>query len=515
MPPLSQDSPPPVAPAIVAPPSWGRFLPILGLASAWLIYPLTIASLGLLRDVWSWTVLLLCALWCTWQDDPTDSLVRAFAWSVLLAALANAGQGFVQAYQLWHQVVVTDVYGYLHQRNQFATLCLLGLGASAWIHTRQYDSHLRAPAVRALALVSAVVLGAATSLSASRTGLLTLALWWLAVEVVVLRAPSNIPTQTLRTTLRLAALGYGLAVLAAWIPSLADSAPSIGILARRETQEGLQICSSRLSLWANVLELIALRPWLGWGWGELDYAHFVTEFHTERFCALLSNAHNLPLHLAVELGTPAALLACGAALWATVRAQPWQEQKPERLFAWSLLLAIGLHSLVEYPWWYGPFQISAAIAVWTLWRRPASSAGTASASHLRLLVRATLTGLLGLALLVTGDYLRASQIYLPATQRLGAYRTDTREQIRTSIWFQDLIDFADLGLTEVTPDNAPYVHALAKRMLHFSPEAMVVRKLLDSARLLGLTQEYNDYQRRFAVAYPQAFMEWKAHNPAP
>ncbi|WP_258305060.1 O-antigen ligase family protein, partial [Escherichia coli] len=72
--------------------------------------------------------------------------------------------------------------------------------------------------------------------------------------------------------------------------------------------DGSQTCVGRATLWSNVLELIAQRPWAGWGWGELDYAHYIHPFAGERFCVLLDNAHNLPLHLAVELGLPAALL---------------------------------------------------------------------------------------------------------------------------------------------------------------------------------------------------------------
>lgn len=506
---------PPVNAAPYTPQQWVPGVALLSLSSMWLVYPLVVGNLGLLRDFWSWAVWCLCVLWCTWQDHPTRTLVRTFAGSLLLAALANAAQGITQAYQLWHHTASTDVYGLLHQRNQFATLCLLGLGASAWFSAQARGTENRARWALPLTHTAALTLGAAASLSASRTGLLTLALWWFAAELLAPRAPDRVGPQALRSTLRVATTGYVLALVLAWAPSLVGDAPSIGILARREAQEGLQICSSRLSLWANVLELIAQRPWTGWGWGELDYAHFVTPFRSERFCALLSNAHNLPLHLAVELGAPAALLACAAALWAVLQARPWAETDPDRLFAWGLLLAIGLHSLLEYPWWYGPFQVSVALALWILWRPPAFPSGTLLIRHSRVLLRAPLVGLLGLVLLVAGDYLRASQIYLPATQRLGAYRNDTREQIRTSIWFQDLIDFADLGLTEVTPETAQRVHTLAQKMLHFSPEAMVVRKLLDSARLLGRPQEYDNYQQRFAAAYPQAFQDWKAHQPTP
>lgn len=487
----------------------------LGLTSMWLVFPLVVGPLALLRDFWSWAILCLVALWCTEQDEGPDRLGQALAYSLMFAAWANAIQGLIQAYQLLRSVGTTDVYGFLHQRNQFATLCLMGLVASAWVLQRQDGMSGKARAMRTLVVLGTSMLGAVLSLSASRTGLLGLVLLWIASELMSRGNGNRSAPRSLRQTLRWAMVGYGLAMLPSLQVSLQDGLPSIGILARQSAQEGLQVCASRVSLWANVVELIGQRPWTGWGWGELDYAHFMTQFQSTRFCELLSNAHNLPLHLAVELGLPMTTLSCLAAAWCIVRARPWDERHPLRLFAWGLLLVIAVHSMVEYPWWYGPFQVSALSAVWILWRtrpRTATERSNHVQQRLRALSQTGLAGLFCLVLVLAADYYRASQIYLPTSQRLGAYRTATQEQIRTSLWFQELIDFADLGLMEVTADNAPRVHALALRMLHFSPEAAVVEKLLDSTRLLGRMQEYEAFQQRFAAAYPHAFLAWKARQ---
>ncbi|NZA01899.1 O-antigen ligase family protein [Ottowia beijingensis] len=91
---------------------------------------------------------------------------------------------------------------------------------------------------------------------------------------------------------------------------------------------GESTCGSRLILWRNVLHLIGLKPWTGWGWGELDYAHYITLYEGARFCHILDNAHNLPLHLAVELGVPVALAVCGLVAWLVWRGRPWAEQHP-------------------------------------------------------------------------------------------------------------------------------------------------------------------------------------------
>ena len=477
----------------------------VGLASAWLVYPLVAGPLALLRDFWSWAVLCIGVLVCLRQRSPETMLLPVLAWSLLLAALANAGQGLVQAYQLWRHTGISDVYGLMHQRNQLATLCLMGLAGAGWVHA-QGKAGLVRPA--------ALVLGSVVSLSASRTGLLGLLLLWGSSEALAVAGGNN-SAKALRAILRWALLGYALALL----PGLVNGTSPVGILARQDTQEGVSVCTSRLSLWANVLQLIGQKPWIGWGWGELDYAHFITLFQGERFCDLLSNAHNLPLHLAVELGIPAAVLFCGLVLLGVWRGRPWREHSADRLLAWAVLGSVAMHSLLEYPLWYGPFQVNAQLCLWVLLRTPRQSApgpalarGPWSRTAVRGLQWAAGVGLL-CTVLVAADYYRASQIYLQPPQRLGGYREATHQQIQNALFFQNQIDFAKLGLTEVTVDNAESLHALALKMLHFSPEAMVVQKLLDSTRLLGRQDEYDFYQPRFAAAYPDAFFQWKASQP--
>ena len=270
-----------------------------------------------------------------------------------------------------------------------------------------------------------------------------------------------------------------------------------------------EACSSRTVLWSNVAHLIAQKPWVGWGWGELDYAHFITLYPGARFCDILDNAHNLPLHLAVELGLPLALLLCGGALWLIWRARPWREIDATRQLAWAVLAVIVLHSLLEYPLWYGPFQMAAGLCVWLL-----LPAGAQWRRTLAPYVQASLSGMLLTFCALDGwQYHLASQIYLPTEQRAPAYRFDTLEKTRHVLLFQEQVRFAELTLTELTPANAAPMNRLAKEILHFSPEARVVEIIIDSARLLGREAEADFYLARLQAAFPQAHADWqKTHG---
>jgi hypothetical protein len=269
-------------------------------------------------------------------------------------------------------------------------------------------------------------------------------------------------------------------------------------------------CSSRLVLWSNVLHLIAQEPLAGWGWGELDFAHFTTLYGGPRFCDILDNAHNLPLHLAVELGIPAALAVClGAGLWAW-RQRPWREQAPLRQFAWALLALMLLHSMLEYPLWYGPFQVAFGAAIG--WLLPVQRAP-------RPWAHATGAALALASLAAIGhaawDYERVSQIYLTMEERRPAWREDTLAHVRKSWLFSGQARFADLTLANVTSANAAAMHAQAMEALHYSPEPRVIERAIESATLLGREQEAVLHLARYRAAFPREYQAWRAAHELP
>ncbi|KQP12855.1 hypothetical protein ASF43_21105 [Pseudorhodoferax sp. Leaf267] len=395
-----------------------------------------------------------------------------------------------------------EAFANLRQRNQFASLSNIALAALlAWcvLPRRKVERARGAKLAMAAALALPAIGNAASS---SRTGLLQLLC--ICASVLVWRSDWRVGLW-LAWTLAC----YAIAVLSLpWLIGLDPAAH--GMFSRLRTGDAL--CSSRLTLWHNVLDLIAQRPWLGWGWGELDYAHYMTLYDGPRFCDILDNAHNLPLHLAVELGVPAAVLFCAACLWAVIAQRPWRETDPMRQLAWMVLAVIAAHSLLEYPLWYGPFQLATGLCLGMLWRGRPAPAGARGPALWPVLLAMLMIGACAYA---AWDYRRISQIYLPPAQRLPQYRGDTMGQIQRSWLFQRQVRFAELSISSVTPENAAHLHALATELLHFSPEARVVEKLLDSARLLGLDEEVREHAARFEAAFPKAYAAWAARSGFP
>ena len=447
----------------------------------------------------SWGCIALLLL----QAHRLQPLDIARAWAV--AALLSSVMGLVQYFglaptggDLLHVTALGEANANLRQRNQLATLLAMGLLAVLWWQAHGLSTR---HAMWMLALLA--VANAATT---SRTGLLHMVLVTALTVYWSFRSRGSAALQTAASN-RLALWALAVYLLANWalpwslgvvygqdvIDALTDALSRMGI------DEG---CASRRVLWANVIELISQKPWTGWGWDELKYAHYITPFAggpEQRFCGILGNAHNLPLHLAVTLGLPVAVLLGLAALAVVVWARPRQSRWPSAPLAWSVLAVIGLHSLLEFPLWYGPFQM-AVMLCGTLLLAPHATLFNA-VQAVRPLQIAGLLILLGVCV-VGADYARARQIYAPPSERWGVWRDDPLGAARSSRFFGRSATFAELSMTRITPDNAAWVLNTSLEMLHYSPEPKVVRSLIVSAHLLGRQDLVDLHSARWRAAFP-------------
>ena len=493
--------------------------------------------------LFSWgcaALLLLLGLWRSgggrWRHAVAEAWLVAGLISCVIALVQYFGAADV--FNPWmSQTRLGEAFGNLRQRNQFATLTSIALVALLWLSGRTggvaslagreagrgagpaQPSWPAWPAWPAWAVLGAAgLLAVGNAASSSRTGLMQLgllaALWllWGGWRQPMVR-------RVLLTSL----VVYALALLALpWLAGLDLSTQ--GMLAR--LRSGAPLCASRLTLWANVLELIAQKPVLGWGWGELAYAHYITLYDGPRFCEILDNAHNLPLHLAVELGIPAALLLCGAVLAWVLSQRPWRETDPARQLAWGVLAVIGLHSLLEYPLWYGPFQMAAALAVLLLWQTgdvvqptldddwppddaPQYPSKRPFAQVLRALAAIVLIVVVGVA---SYDYRRISQLYLPPEARDAALRVGTLAKLDNTWLYRHQLQFAALSLTPLSASTAQWTFDTASALLHYSPEPKVIEKVIESAVMLDNEPLALAHMARFRAAFPKEYALWVKGN---
>ena len=419
--------------------------------------------------------------------QPKD-IARAWVIAALISSAMGLAQyfGWVDALNGWVHVpeYLGEARSNLRQRNQLATLTALGILATLWWACHGLPRH---QAIWMLALMAAG--NAATN---SRTGLLQMLL--ISALVLMWR--------------RCGRRGQGLSwhwalwacvfyVLCIWALPLLLSASAgtqaVSALSRMGMNDG---CGSRSVLWRNVLELIAQKPWWGWGWGELKYAHYSAQYSGERFCEILGNAHNGPLNLAFTLGVPmAAVIMLGLTL-IVLRMRPWQTAQTNHQLAWGVLSVIGLHSMLEFPLWYGPFQMAVLLcAVLLLQGKLDLSARQRRA--LSLLGAAVVS----VVTVVAVDYSRVRQIFIPENQRTKLWPADALSLAKSSLFFQTTAQFAHYSLTPVTADNAADMLKQGLELLHYSPEPKVVRKVVEAARLQGDAQTASRHASGLKAAY--------------
>lgn len=434
----------------------------------------------------------LCTLLVFSNGIRAQDLARAWAWAALLSSVMGLVQyfGAASVFSPWLHVPASwaEANANLRQRNQLATLLAIGMVSVLWWQAQGLKPWH--------ALWMLALLATCNAATASRTGLLhmvlvlLLTLWWSR------RADHR---QAMSWPLALWAMViFGLAsVLLPWALQLSTGQLSESAWSRMSNDEA---CGSRRVLWGNVLHLIEQKPWTGWGWGELKYAHYMAQYPggpESRFCDMLGHAHNLPLHLAVTLGIPITALISLILLGAVVLMRPWKSRQLHQQLAWGVLAVIGLHSLLEFPLWYGPFQIATLMSLLMLTRGRTTGEWVWPSA-----VRAVAAvGLIVLSV-IAFDYARVRQIYMPAAQRWSWWRQDPLGAAHSSWFFAPSAQFAELTLTPVTPQNAAHLLALSQNLLHYSPEPKVIHTLIASARLTGQEDTALWHEKQVRRAYP-------------
>ena len=418
--------------------------------------------------------------------------------ALLIAAIFSAFAGLLQYLGLedglWPWVVEVLERGRavanLRQPNLLASLLCCGIVAVVWLVRHQSLS-------TSMAWVLISILQVANVSTGSRIG---------GIESVAL-AGLGLVWGYRDPALRRHMVGQFLVYLAA-APLVPWVAALHGIEAR--TLVGRFAASSsdsRWVLWSNIIDLIRERPWFGWGWHEVGYGHFLLNA-TPRFSELLDNAHNLPLHLAVVFGIPTTVVFFGWLLWATVRAKPWSERQTSRQFAWSILLLIGLHSLVEFPLWTVGFLSYAGIAVGLLTLQPTQPTAP-NKINVVTMASAALLICCGLA---WSQYQRVSMIYqisfkhAPQAKLLAI--ANAREHWLGKWLFVGHVDYAELSTLTVTKENAAKVRVLSEKLLHFSAEPRVIGAVIVSAAYFQEWATVDTYSQRYCRAFPAAYRRW-------
>ena len=261
------------------------------------------------------------------------------------------------------------------------------------------------------------------------------------------------------------------------------------------------ITAYRADIWRAALMLIREQPWLGVGWGQFNFAWSLTPLSIDaRAGGLMDNTHDLPLQLAVELGVPAALVMMGLLLgalgwaFARVRRLPGEAGIGARAML-LIVLAMGAHSMFEYPMWYSYLLLPTAWAF-------GLALGVAAAAHQPAVAAPPLRAWRALGLMMTVlaasaclDYLNIVGLFKP---HAGAAPLEDRiRSAQLSPLFSNQGDFVAIMEHKATVQELPLIQRSARivvnsRLLYLWSNLLQEQGQTDKARFLAARmREFN------------------------
>jgi len=236
----------------------------------------------------------------------------------------------------------------IRQPNQLATLLLWGLLALAWGGVRGYIR----PAVLLLA-AGYFLFGLA--LTESRTA-------WLGICILGIASWYWRALLPWRGGHWVVAVFIGGFFVVVWmIPAINEALfldvrdQSLGDLVRLSGE-------TRPQIWALFLQAATLRPWFGYGWNQLTYAHLAVALDQPALFVLYAHSHNLFLDLVLWWGFPFGLLvSMGICLWFWQRLHAVRDAYGMLMFL--MVAVIGNHAMFELPLHYAYFLLPTGLAI--------------------------------------------------------------------------------------------------------------------------------------------------------
>lgn len=272
-------------------------------------------------------------------------LIHGIAVAILVGALVSATISLMQVFELSQGVNWINSMrearrpgANLAQPNQLATLLLMGLASVLFLFELRKFGMLPAALMSFLLLLSL----AATESRAGLLGFSVLSVWWFAKY-------KSIGAQLRPWTMALIGVIY-LVLYCSW-PILMGEVLQLtgGVLPVNS------VAYHRWIIWPQLLQAVLLRPWWGWGAGQVSTAHnaVVDAYLTSE---AYTYAHNILIDAALGFGLPITILLmliAGVWLWRRIQAA-------RQLISWYCLavaIPVATHSLVEFPFAYAYFLV--------------------------------------------------------------------------------------------------------------------------------------------------------------
>lgn len=306
-----------------------------------------------------------------WEQESPRQLAHALFASICLAGVASVGlqlYGWLRLHEsgnlgAWAVVPASNrPAANLAQPNQLATLLVWSLLGCLWAYIQKQFGSLSA-----LIVAGFLLLGLA--ITQSRAGMLAISFVLLAVWLWK-HVWSNHRLPWAATGLYLLFIAY--LIVLPWINKAL-------LLSENSFLYRFQQPADRGQWWLFI-NAIMERPAFGYGWTEVGAAQLTVAEKFPGLGSLFTQSHNIFIDLFLWCGIPLALLAIATLanwLWSVFRAI----RHAEDVVLFMLVVAVGIHALVEFPLHYAYFLLptglvmgilNTRLSIRVLWQAPMS-----------------------------------------------------------------------------------------------------------------------------------------------
>jgi O-antigen ligase len=388
-------------------------------------------------------------------------------------------------------------YANVAQPNQLALLQCFGLASIWWLY-HQCRLNKLAAFLLAVTLIWGIVL------TQSRIA-------WIILPLFALLAMTKIEGQRRVSKFVLVSL---LLLYVALVLSLPDIARWMGF-STGTVLERVGGRSERTVLLKQAWRMAAEHPWFGVGWGRfgVEQVKIAADFSSSTYA---EHSHNIVMNFAAELGWPFTVLFFSALVWWFVQTCVLPKASLDVRFATFCFIAVGVHSMVEFPLWYAFVLIPIGVLMGMVHQARWPNVGATGGITIPRtgVISVGVIGLLVLAF-VTWDYQRVVKGF--AVLRVGANITAAERlalQAPRFTLFGDYFDYFTVyklfPREDMSAEEIQFVEKMSQRFgfVH------VLNKLAEVYVLNGQTSKAArsmlTLQRLHPGAYPEYFDYWKS-----
>lgn len=408
---------------------------------------------------------------------------------ILIAGLVSGGVGFAQWIGVDLGLLMTEssgrAYGNFGQPNHFATLLVMAISSLVYFDVQ---NKLKTPALACMA----AILCCALAISESRTGALGLTL--LCFFALLLGRRSSL-FNSLRWLgpcyLAFVALYANLSYIGSWMGG-------------KVLRTGVGLGSSgRAEMWMQMVEAIQQRPLVGFGWLRLGASHFLIGIKHSSV-QNIDHAHNLFLDLFIWFGLPLGLGMAAAIVYFSLQllCSSWRGRtNGVALCGIGTLIPFAVHSMLEYPYAYMYFLLTAAFMVGVIIAKNERCGGWVVLS--RRWCQFGVFAMLSLSALIACEYIKIEDDYR-AVRLENQFRTRPEERHifhsppRLLVQYGDLVSSQRGGfLWSSQADSVQVARRLAERFPWLSTHLKYYIVLIDNKLCDEATDQWRIYVALF------------------